>query len=124
MSKARNVLGLVAAIILILSSGAHSILGWKALSAQLAVTTASADLVRGLMIGWEFGGAAMLTFGIIAATIFVRRLRGEAMSAMPAAITAVFYILFGAWALFTSGDPFFLIMLIPGVLLLTAAWPR
>jgi hypothetical protein len=119
--KVRNVLGLIAAIILILSSGAHSFLGWKALGAQLAVTNAPANLIAGLHLGWEFGGMAMLTFGIIAATVFVRRLRGEAMSTLPVALTGVLYVLFGAWALFVSHNPFFLIILLPGVLLLAAS---
>jgi hypothetical protein len=119
--KARNVLGLIAAIILILSSGAHSFLGWKALSARLAVTNAPADLINGLRIGWEFGGMAMLTFGIIAATIFIRRLRGDVVWMLPVTFISIFYILFGAWALFVSRDPFFLIMLVPGMLLFAAS---
>jgi TRAP-type C4-dicarboxylate transport system permease small subunit len=119
--KWRAAVGLVASLILILSSGAHAILGWKALSAQLAATTAPADLVRGLRIGWQFGGFAMLAFGIIAATIFLRRLRGEAASTLPTIVIGVCYVLFGAWALFVSRDPFFLIMLVPGALLLVAS---
>ncbi|HEX6641752.1 MAG TPA: hypothetical protein VF215_11600 [Thermoanaerobaculia bacterium] len=122
--KWRAMVGLVASLILILSSGAHSILGWKSLAAQLAATNAPADLVRGLQIGWEFGGFAMLAFGIIAATIFLRRLRGEAVSTLPTIVIGVFYVLFGAWALLVSRDPFFLIMLVPGALMLLASWPR
>lgn len=125
MTKLRNVLGLVAAIIMILSSGAHSFLGWKALGAQLAETTAPADLIGGLRIGWEFGGGAMLTFGVIAATIFIRRLRGAAVDTLPALLTGVFYVAIGIWAMTASHyDPFFLIMIVPGAMLAAAAWPR
>lgn len=119
--KARNVLGIIASIVLILSSGAHSVMGWKVLGAQLATTNAPADLISGLHLGWEFGGMAMLTFGLIALTMFVRRMRGTSVWMLPATLIAGFYILFGAWALFVSRDPFFLIMLVPGMLLLAAS---
>jgi hypothetical protein len=125
MSRFRPVLGLIAAVVMILSSFAHAFLGWKALGAQLAATNAPADLIGGLRIGWEFGGAAMLTFGIIAARIFLRQLRGVAIDVWPALATGVFYLLIGAWALVASNfNPFFMIMIVPGAMLITAAWPR
>ena len=125
MSRFRPVLGFIASVVMILSSFAHAFLGWKALGARLAATNAPADLIGGLRIGWEFGGAAMLTFGIIAARIFFRQLRGAAVDAFPALAAGVFYLLIGAWALVASNfDPFFMIMIVPGAMLITAAWPR
>ena len=125
MTRVRNVLGLIAAIIIILSSAAHSFLGWKALGAQLAAAGAPADLINGLRIGWQFGGAAMLTFGLVAGMIFFHRLRGEGVPTFPALYTALLYLVFGAWALAVSNfDPFFAIFIVPGVMLLFAAWPR
>ena len=115
-----RILGIIAGVILILSGAAHSLLGWKALGAQLAQTNAPADLIGGLRIGWHFGGACMLAFGIIVLMIFVRR-----MPALPAFAIGVLYVVFGAWALAVSNfDPFFAIFIVPGVLLLIAAWPR
>ncbi|MFL6244633.1 MAG: hypothetical protein ACJ74H_01310 [Thermoanaerobaculia bacterium] len=115
-----RVLGIIAAIILIFSSAAHSLLGWDALGAQLAQANAPADLINGLRIGWQFGGACMMTFGIIALVIFVRR-----MPSLPAFAIGVLYVAFGAWALVASGfDPFMAIFIVPGVMLLVAAWPR
>ena len=115
-----RILGIIAAIILILSSAAHSLLGWKALDAQLAQTNAPADLINGLRIGWQFGGACMLTFGIVVLMIFLRR-----MPTLPAFAVGVLYVVFGAWALAVSGfNPFFAIFIVPGVMLLVAAWPR
>lgn len=115
-----RILGIIAAVILILSSAAHSLMGWKALAAQLAQANAPADLIGGLRIGWHFGGACMLTLGIIVLTIFIRR-----MPAMPAFATGVLYVVFGAWALAVSDfNPFFAIFIVPGVLLLIAAWRR
>jgi hypothetical protein len=125
MSRFRPVLGLVASAIMILSSFAHAFLGWKALGAQLAATNAPADLIGGLRIGWEFGGAAMLTFGIIAAMIFSRRLRGLAVDVWPALAIGVFYVLIGVWALVASHfNPFFMVLIVPGAMLAAAAWPR
>jgi uncharacterized membrane protein YhaH (DUF805 family) len=121
MTKLRNILGLIAAAILVLSSGAHSVLGWPNLNAQLEATHAPADLILGLKIGWLFGGLAMLVFGIIIAAIFMARLRGEGASTFPALVIGIAYIGVGAWALAVTKNPFFTIFIVPGVLLLFAA---
>ena len=115
-----RVLGIIAGVVLILSSAAHSLMGWKALGAQLVQAKAPADLIRGLRIGWHFGGACMLTFGIIVLMIFIRRL-----PSLPAFAISVLYVVFGAWALAVSDfNPFFAIFIVPGAMLLVAAWPR
>jgi len=123
MKRWREVVGLIATAILILSSGAHSILGWKALGAQLVAANVPWDLVAALRFGWLFGGVAMLTFGIITASIFIQRLRGANVSVFPVMVLGVAYVAFGAWALTISGDPFFAIFIVPGVLLLLASLP-
>ena len=38
MSTPRNILGLIAGVILVLSSGPHTFMGWQALGAELAKT--------------------------------------------------------------------------------------
>jgi len=125
MSKLRSVLGLIAGVILVLSSGAHTFLGWQALGAELARTNAPADLVTGLEIGWRWGGTAMLVFGIVVIATFLKRYRGEPVSTFGAALVAVAYIAFGAWALVHSNyDPFFFIFIVPGVLLALASTGR
>jgi hypothetical protein len=123
MARLRNVLGLIAAAILFFSAGAHSFLGWKSLRPRIEAFGAPADLVTGLRIGWQFGGAAMLVFGIIAAWVFLRRLRGASVSAFPVVVIGVIYGLYGIWALSLSGDAFFAILIVPAVLLLLASWP-
>jgi len=75
--KTKSIIGLVAGALLILSAGAHSILGWKAMSEQLAQTNAPPDLVQGLRMGWMFGGPVMLVFGILSITTFLKRFRGD-----------------------------------------------
>ena len=122
MSRTRAVLGLTAGVMLILSSAAHSILGWRALSGELAAAHVPAELVLGLQVGWQFGGVAMLAFGVILLGLFARRWRGEPVSLLPAAIVAAAYLGFGGWALLASNfDPFFLVFIVPGVLLALAA---
>jgi hypothetical protein len=121
MTKTRAVLGLVAGVILILSSGAHSLLGWPGLRGQLVAAQTPADLVQGLMLGWQFGGVAMLAFGIIVVATFARGFRGETVSMLPAAVIGAAYLAFGAWALLAIElNPFFLVFIVPGVLLVLA----
>jgi hypothetical protein len=68
-------------------------------------------------IGWHFAGVAMLTFGAMVVAAFIQVLRGRAVSLAPAMLIATVYLAFGAWALLVSGDPFFLVFVVPGVLL-------
>jgi hypothetical protein len=122
MKRARLVLGLIAGVVLIVSSGAHSFLGWKNLSDRLAVAQVPSDLQIGLKIGWQFAGAAMLVLGVIVIAIFAGRLRGQRPSLMPAVAVCILYLAFGAWALAASGgDLFFMIFIVPGAMLGIAA---
>ena len=123
MRQFQNVLGLLAGAILALSSAAHSILGWKQMQSSLAATNAPPDLVQGLRIGWLFGGVAILTFGCVALAVFSNRLRGRAVSLVPTGLIALAYLWFGAWALVTSGNPFFYIFIVPGAMLAIASIP-
>jgi hypothetical protein len=121
MNRLRCVAGLLAAAWLILSSAVHSILGWKQLHGSLAAAKVPAELILGVKAGWQFAGIAMLAFGIIAFAILLKAYRGENVSVFPVVIIGAAYTAFGAWALFASGwDLFFLIFLIPGVVLLLA----
>ena len=123
MRQFQNVLGLLAGAILVLSSAAHSLLGWKQMQRSLAATNAAPDLVQGLKIGWLFGGVAILTFGCVALAVFAIRLRGNTVSLLPTGIIALAYLAFGIWALVTSGNPFFYIFVVPGALLALASVP-
>lgn len=122
--KTKAVLGIIAGVILILSAGAHSILGWKAMNDQLAQTNAPAELVQGLQVGWIFGGVVMLVFGTLCINTFLKRFRGEAISTFAPVLIAIAYLGFAAWAaVLTGGDPFFMIFVIPAVLLAIASIP-
>jgi len=124
MQRLRSILGLLAGAFMILSSAAHSLLGWKALSAALRQSQAPEDLITSLGIGWHFAGFAMLGFGCILVAVFVRRLRGAAVSPTPAIVIGVTYVAFSVWALAVGEfDPFFLVFLVPGLMALIASAP-
>jgi len=125
MNRFRSILGLVVGVLMILSAGAHSLLGWKLMRAELDALHASGELIGGLELGWKFGGVSMLTFGCIVLTLFARRLRGGDVSMLPANVIGATYVVYGAGALLASRlDPFFLVFAVPGVLLLIASIPQ
>ena len=125
MRRTRLVLGFVAGAMLLLSAGAHSILGWKSLSGQLAAAQAPADLTQALAIGWQFSGIAMLGFGLTVILTFLRFRKDEGASLAPVMVIALIYLVFGSWALVaTRFDPFFSIFIVPGLMLLAASWRK
>ena len=123
MTRLRTIIGIIAGVILVASSAAHSLLGWPRLRGELAAFGAPVDLVTGLAIGWHFAGVAMLAFGCIVLWLFVDLLRGRSVDLGPALLIALVYVGYGIWALVVSGvDPFFLIFIVPGLMLLAASW--
>jgi hypothetical protein len=122
--RARAALGILAALVLLGSAAAHSLLGWPQLRASLAGLGAPADLVTGLAIGWHFGGAAMVAFGLIALWAFGGRLRGRAVPAAPVVVVGAVYLLYGLGALAATRNPFFMIFVVPALMLLAAAGGR
>ncbi len=124
MSQARRIVGMVVGVLIVLSAVAHSAMGGPMLRKELAAAQVPDDLLRGALVGWHFGGAAMLAFGAIVLHTFVRR-RGDAASLVPARIIALAYLIFGALAFVASDfDPFFLVFIGPGLLLALIAFPR
>lgn len=122
MTRSRIILGLVGGAMIIASAAAHSLLGWPQLRAALVQGGVPAALIPGLTVGWHFGGAAMLAFGIIVISLLVDRLRGRQVSLRPVLIIAVVYLLFGIGAIVYSRDAFFTIFVVPALLLLAASW--
>ena len=124
MTRVRSILGLIAGVIFVLSSAAHSLLGWKHLRTELSGALIPPDLLRAVAIGWHFGGVAMLAFCCIAIWSSIRHLKGGSVSSFPALVIAMAYLCFGTWALIVSHlNPFFLIFIVPGVLLTVASLP-
>jgi hypothetical protein len=122
MSRISRTLALVAAVILLLSSGAHSLLGWPSLRARLADARVPADLVSGLAMGWHFAGLAMFVFGLLVLWLLAESRRNETNVVLPLQIIGGAYELFaiGCFA-FLGWDPFLLTFLVPGTLLSVAA---
>jgi hypothetical protein len=120
MRRLRAGLGIVAGIMLVLSAAAHSFLGGPRVDAELGAAGVPPPLRLSLRVGWQFGGAAMLALGVMLVVLFARRLRGERIPSFPAAITAATYLAFGAWGLWISGNPFFFIFIVPGLLMAAA----
>jgi hypothetical protein len=123
MEKARNILGAITGIILILSSGAHSFLGWKNMRAQLVATNAPDDLIAGLSIGWNFAGLAIFLFGCILLGVFVPRIRGRQAALWPARLIGIAYTIAGLLAYKVSSNNFFMtVFVVPGILIALASW--
>jgi hypothetical protein len=119
MTRFRRALGYLAAAILLLSSAAHSFLGWKELNQRAVDARVPAELITSFRLGWLFGGAAMLTFGIVVIMLLMHR-----RDVLPVLVIGVIYTVFGIWALAESNyDPFFSIFIVPGLLLVVAGWP-
>jgi hypothetical protein len=123
MQRIRNVLGLIAGLLMLASSAAHGILGWRVVWTSLRQLHASPDAIETMALGWRFGSLSMLAFGAILSLIFLSRLRGRNASLMPAVVIGSAYVAFGGWALAVTKDPFFFVFVIPGVLALIATAP-
>jgi hypothetical protein len=122
MPRLRNSLVIAASVLLIASSGAHSLLGWPALRAKLDAASVPADLVQGLAMGWHFAGLVMLVLGIV--TLWLLRVERHhgANVRLPLFVIGGAYELFGIGCLVLLGwDPFLLTFLVPGALLSAAA---
>jgi hypothetical protein len=101
------------------------LVGWRVQRTALEAARAPADLILGLGLGWHFAGVAMLAFGVIVIMLIAAAGRGQPVSLRPVLVIGLGYTGFGIWALVASGfEPFFLTFVLPGVLLLAAAWGR
>jgi hypothetical protein len=124
MNKTRIALGFLAGAILVLSSAAHSLMGWPGISAELAKTNAPADLVAGMRMAWYFGGMAMLVFGVIVIALFRAAQQGRPLPALVVPAIGIGYLSFGVMEFVVSGyPPFMAIFILPGALLLAASVP-
>ena len=122
--RRRDLIGVLAGVVMILSGLAHSVLGWRAMDAQLKAIDAPADLVLGLLVGWHFAGLAILVFGAIALWTFAGRLAGRAVDTTPALWIGASYLIYGLGALAVSSwNPFFLVFVVPGLMVSLAARP-
>ena len=122
MPRVPRALTVVAAVIIVLSSGAHSLLGWPGLRTQLAAANAPTALVDGLAMGWHFGGVMMLVIGLVVLWLVKIGREGTISVWLPLFVIGLVYELFAiGCAVLLGFDPFLFVFLIPGSLLSCAA---
>jgi hypothetical protein len=120
--QVRGILGMFAGLLLVASGVAHSLVGWRDMSAALAATHAPPGLVAELAMGWHFAGAAMLAFGCITLWTFASRLRGREVSTMPTVIIGFLCFAFAIGAELVDGArTFALVFAAPAALVLIAS---
>ena len=121
----KAMVGMIAGAMLVLSACAHSFLGWPELRNRMAIAQIDFDLTRGIQVAWHFGGMAMAAFGVIVWPLFFSALKGKAVSLQPALVIGIGHLVLGTWAVLrVESNPFFLLFLIPGALLVLAGWPK
>jgi hypothetical protein len=121
MSRPRLVVGFVGSLMMLASSVAHSGLGWPAQREILLQAQVPPDAIRGLSIGWHFGGLAIAVFGLVAGVSFLQTLRGHAPHMRATVIIGFAYTGFGLWFWLLTREPFALVFVLPGLLVLTGA---
>lgn len=99
--KAGGILGLSVALLLLASAYAHGALGWPAIQETLAGTSVGPDVVGALAVGWYFGSASMLAFGLIVLLQTSRLLKRDRPDAGSLWVIAAIYLLFGTVAYVT-----------------------
>ena len=113
----RNIVVIVAGLLMLLASLAHGLLGWPAVRAELVHEHANPDLISGLAAGWLWGSACMLTSGAIVTISGIQMRRGNNSGALAVRAIAVCFLAFGLLAFVLEGfDPHFLIFVVLGLL--------
>lgn len=114
---------LATGLLLVASALAHAFLGWPAIRQALGEAGVDPELVLGVGVGWLYGSAAMLTFGVLTLASWRAVSRGHATAARVMWPIAALYLLFGAGAyLNTSFEPHFLGFIALGALAAFAAY--
>ena len=120
--KARVILGLLAALLLIASAFAHAFLGWPPFQSILEQAGVDADAIAALEVGWYFGSLAMLAFGAIVFLAAARAIRGERAATGSLWIIGGAYTAYGAVAYVASDfNPHFLLFVVTGLLVAAVA---
>lgn len=110
----------ISGLLIGLGAFGHGFLGVKPVRAALGAVPLPADIREAIWIVWYFVSGCMLVFGglIIGAWFAARRGRPQAL-VVPSVI-ALFYVATGVAAYGYQHDPFWLVFLVEGALLLVA----
>ncbi len=118
----RGVVVMVTGVIVILSSAAHSALGWPEIRRGLTELRVDEDLAGAIAAGWYFGSAAMAAFGLMLIAFGMRLRRGDASALLPVRIIAACYLVFGLAALIIRKNPHFLLFVATGLMAGLPTW--
>ena len=118
MHRLPRALAYVAGGLLVLSSGAHSFLGWSAMRPKMTAGHLPADLIDGIGMGWHFAGLAMLVLGLMVFWLLAVSRRGQTNVRVPLLLIGCAYLLYATGCAVAVGwDPFLMTFFLPGILL-------
>ena len=111
------------AVTITLGSIGHGFFGVKPVEAALDAVTLPLDIMRVLWIVWYWVSGTMVMFGLLLFWAWPALKAGSFSRSAPPLIIGVFYLTSGIVCfLYTRGDPFWLLFLTQGVLLLGSTW--
>ena len=123
MRRGGSIALLATGVLLVASALAHAGLGWPAIRQALGEGGVDPELALDGGVGWLYGSAAMLTFGVLTLMVWHAVGRGQVSAARVMWPIAALYLLFGAAAyLNTSFAPHFLGFIAIGGLAAFAAY--
>jgi hypothetical protein len=107
------------AITITLGAIGHGFLGVKPVRDALATVTLPADIMRVLWIVWYWVSGTMVVFGVLLFWAWPALKAGSSSRSAPPIIIGVLYVIAGAVCYtYTGRDPFWLLFLVQGILLL------
>ena len=123
MSKARDIVGALTGIILLMSAGALYFTDGGSMSRQLADAGTPVDVVARPSIGLLSATVATWLCGCVVFGVFITRLRGLVAPLWPARLIAITCTIAGLVAYKMSGNNFFMtLFVVPGILIALASW--
>lgn len=109
----------LAAITIALGAYGHGFQGVKPVRAAIAASTLGPDVVRVIWLVWYFVSGSMLVFGALLFWAWPALGAGPSSRSGAALIVGVLYAITGiASYLYTDGDPFWLLFLVQGVIVI------
>jgi hypothetical protein len=123
MSKARDILGALSGMILLMSAAALYFIVGGSMRSQLVDAGAPDDVVARPSIALLVATIATWLGGCVVFGVFITRLRGREAPLWPARLIAITCTIAGLVAYKMSGSNFFMtLFVVPGILIALASW--
>lgn len=122
MRKAASVVYLLTAILIGLGAFGHGSHAGHLAEVLARSPTVEPSLAAVLIVVWYFVSGCMLVFAAIAIWTWLRARRDERNMYFASDAVGVLYAVVGIVAVATTGQPFFWVFLVLGVLLLASSW--